>query len=351
MDVAGTGIIDLVLGILLVLLAGASLLLQQLFRSVMAFIGFGLVVAVAWARLGAVDIALAEAMIGSGITGALLLAALSRMARGEAEAQTSVDPEACAAGVASNRPGDEGQPRRKAVRWRGVAAGAVIAVVAAVLFVNVFPLPAPDGGIPDLVSRSLPHSGVSNPVTAVLLNFRAYDTLLEIGVVLLAVLGLRAVGGRRQPERQSHPEIVLAGFYRLTLPVLMLFSAYMVWVGADDPGGAFQAAALLAAGGIIGWMTGANPLPHGLPATGRRILVCAGFAVFLALGVLFWIQSGVLLKFAPVTAGWSILAIEVVATISIALSLIVLFLGSSGYPPSARRIGSAPADRAGRRND
>jgi hypothetical protein len=31
---------------------------------------------------------------------------------------------------------------------------------------------------PTLVIRNLPDSGVSNPVTAVLLNFRAYDTLL-----------------------------------------------------------------------------------------------------------------------------------------------------------------------------
>jgi hypothetical protein len=76
-------------------------------------------------------------------------------------------------------------------------------------------------------------------------------------------------------------------------------------------------------------------------------MVSAGFAVFLSLGVLFWIQNGAFLKFAPVTAGWSILLIEVLATISIALSLIVLFLGSSGYPPSARGIGSVSADGEG----
>ena len=345
MDAAGTGIIDLLLGILMVVLAGASLLLQQLFRSVMAFIGLGLVVAVAWARLGAVDIALAEAMIGSGITGALLLASLSRMAR--YEGKKSVDPDARAAGAASNRPGNEGRAGPKGIRWRGVTAAAVLVAAMALVFENVFPLPAPDGGIPDLVIRNLPASGVSNPVTAVLLNFRAYDTLLEIGVVLLAVLGMRAVGSHPQFDRSSHPEVVLAGFYRLVLPVLILFSAYMVWVGAKDPGGAFQAAALLAAGGIIGWMTGTNPLARGLPDTGLRMMVSAGFAVFLSLGVLFWIQSGMFLAFAPVTAGWSILAIEVLATISIALSLFVLFLGSSGYPPSARGIGPVPADREG----
>jgi hypothetical protein len=37
-------------------------------------------------------------------------------------------------------------------------------------------------------------SGVSNPVTAVLLNFRGYDTLLELAVLLAALLGILALG-------------------------------------------------------------------------------------------------------------------------------------------------------------
>ena len=37
------------------------------------FIAFGLLMALAWVRLDATDIALAEAAIGAGITGALLL--------------------------------------------------------------------------------------------------------------------------------------------------------------------------------------------------------------------------------------------------------------------------------------
>ncbi|MFN2337821.1 MAG: hypothetical protein ABR544_02485, partial [Gammaproteobacteria bacterium] len=41
--------------------------------------------------------------------------------------------------------------------------------------------------LPELVQEHLGTSGVSHPVTAVLLNFRAHDTLLEIGVLLLAV--------------------------------------------------------------------------------------------------------------------------------------------------------------------
>lgn len=53
----------------------------DLFRSIMLFFVFGLLLSVAWVRLNAVDLALAEATIGAGLTGALFLAALSRLRR------------------------------------------------------------------------------------------------------------------------------------------------------------------------------------------------------------------------------------------------------------------------------
>ncbi len=47
-------------------------------RAVILFIVLGLVLALTWLRLGAPDVALAEAAVGSGLTGALLLVALQR---------------------------------------------------------------------------------------------------------------------------------------------------------------------------------------------------------------------------------------------------------------------------------
>ena len=55
----------------------------RLFKSIVLFIAFGLLVALAWVRLAAPYIALAEAAIGAGITGALLLDAAGHM-RGRA---------------------------------------------------------------------------------------------------------------------------------------------------------------------------------------------------------------------------------------------------------------------------
>ena len=61
------------------------LVTSDLFKAVVLLIAFGLLMAMAWVRLRAPDVALAEAAIGSGLTGALFLAALGHIApRGSA---------------------------------------------------------------------------------------------------------------------------------------------------------------------------------------------------------------------------------------------------------------------------
>lgn len=67
--------IDLTLVALVVGLATACLSTTDLFRAIVLFVALGLVVALVWGRLGAVDVALAEAAVGAGLTGALLLSA------------------------------------------------------------------------------------------------------------------------------------------------------------------------------------------------------------------------------------------------------------------------------------
>ncbi len=76
-------VFDWVLLVVLLVLAWRSLNDRDLFRAVIKFIAFGLLIAVAWVRLRAPDVALAEAAVGSGLTGALILSALVRMRRRE----------------------------------------------------------------------------------------------------------------------------------------------------------------------------------------------------------------------------------------------------------------------------
>lgn len=70
---------DAVLGFALLWLAWRALASPNLFKAIVLFIAFGLLMALAWVRLDAPDVALAEAAIGAGLTGALLLTALARL--------------------------------------------------------------------------------------------------------------------------------------------------------------------------------------------------------------------------------------------------------------------------------
>ena len=72
-------VFDLLLASALLWSAFRAITTVDLFRAVVMFIVFGLLVALAWARLDAPDIALAEAAIGAGLTGALLLDAVGHL--------------------------------------------------------------------------------------------------------------------------------------------------------------------------------------------------------------------------------------------------------------------------------
>jgi energy-converting hydrogenase B subunit D len=70
---------DAVLAAALVWVAWRALTVPDLFRAVVLFIAFGLLLSLAWVRLRAPDLALAEAAIGAGLTGALLIDAVGHL--------------------------------------------------------------------------------------------------------------------------------------------------------------------------------------------------------------------------------------------------------------------------------
>jgi energy-converting hydrogenase B subunit D len=76
-----SGAFDILLALALLWSAWRTLTTRDLGRAVVMFIVFGLLMTLAWARLDAPDIALAEAAIGAGLTGALLLDALGHLGR------------------------------------------------------------------------------------------------------------------------------------------------------------------------------------------------------------------------------------------------------------------------------
>jgi multisubunit Na+/H+ antiporter MnhB subunit len=286
---------------------------------------FGLVLAVAWGRLLAPDVALAEAAIGAGLTGALLLAAAHRQPRPPSTASANGSRNHGAAGVSV------------VVRWAVTLLCAALAATLAWALLHAFSSSAHDM-LPRAISENLAASGVRNPVTAVLLNFRAYDTLLELAVLLTAVLGIFALG-QATPGYQPAGQI-FDGLVRWLVPVLILTAGYLLWVGAHAPGGAFQAGATLAAAGVVMRLAGRPRI--GLPdGVLLRIVMAAGVGVFLLVGLTLLLSGRPFLGYPPAWAGALILLIETAAMLSIAATLLLAFLG--GRPESTGV--NAAADR------
>jgi multisubunit Na+/H+ antiporter MnhB subunit len=293
---------DVLLCLIVIAVALGAIAGRDLFGGVALYVTYGLLLAIAWVRLGAVDVALAEAAIGAGLTGVLLLGAVARLGRAPAQE----------------------------AGWRPVPL-ILCAALAAGLAWTVLDLMRPDAGLRPEVADNLAVSGAQNPVTAVLLNFRAWDTLLEAVVLLIALVAVWALGpdwtwgGRPGLSQHVRPEGVLATFGRFLPPIGLVIGIYLVWIGTRAPGGAFQAGTVLAAVWLLAMMAGLAEPPR-ISSVRLRWGLVLGPAVFLAVG-LFGIGQGAFLAYPPGAAGSLILAIEFALTLSIALALALLVIG------------------------
>ena len=293
-----------------------------LFRSVVLFIVFGLLMAVTWARLAAPDLALAEAAIGAGITGALLLSAYRALL-----------PEGS----------DVDEPPPPAVPpWAAVGVAVLVGVLIAGIGWAVVGLEPPEQTAGRLALAKLEASGVENPVTAVLLNFRSIYTLSDVVVLFVAFLAARVVAqdlthaGPGDWLRASHREpLLVQPLIAFIAPMTVLAGGYLLWSGAYQPGGAFQAGAVLAALGVLLRLTG-RLRPTEETSFAERLALVGGMVLFSAIGLA---GAGLASAVLAYPAEWTyelILLVETALTLAIALPLVLLFSGSGGLRGEVR---------------
>jgi multisubunit Na+/H+ antiporter MnhB subunit len=303
-------VLDMLVAGVLPILAWRILATDDVHEAVVLFIALGLLAAVAWARLDAPDIALVEAAVGTGITGALLVGTVR-----------AIGPEPSTSHRAPS------------------IALAVLAFAGALgIATTLTTLPATDPGLGDMVRASVPQTGVGNPVTAVLLDIRSYDTLLEMAVLVVAVLAVRSRAADVALRDDDPTRPIMAVLVRALLPGLVLVAGYLLWRGAAAPGGAFQAAAVLAGGGILAILAGTirSPDPYSRWVRGGLVF---GPSVFLAIAAFPLLVGAHVLEYPD---GWGktlIFAIELALTFSIALVLVLFFPGSPRRPNPVGELG------------
>lgn len=208
-----------------------------------------------------------------------------------------------------------------------IISGLFIAIVSSML---VFSIVKTDKANPQLANQAmenLPNSGVENPVTAVLLNFRSYDTLLEIAVLLIVAFAMLPSENEKKLllsiDHKKPFDPVLVGLLRWLVPLSVLISGYLLWTGSYAPGGAFQAAAVLASAGVALSLAGQHRFIWN--SLSSRILINVGLFIFMLVAAFSAILTGKTLQYPASYAGQLILFIEFAATLSIAAILLLLY--------------------------
>jgi multisubunit Na+/H+ antiporter MnhB subunit len=307
--------LDIGLALLVFAVAAWTIFARGAFAATVGYVVYGLLLSLVWIRLFAVDVALTEAAIGSGVTGILLIGAAARLRQSEGEA-------------------DERRPSGLArLAIAGLCILVALALAAVVLmFADQGPSLAPQA------MQHLPETGLGNPVTAVLIAYRAFDTMLEKVVLVLAVVGVwslaadRYWGGAPGEARAARPEPTLAFLAQILAPLGVLVGVHIFWVGADKPGGAFQGGAILAAMWMIVMMARLTEAPQ-TGARWLRLALIAGPIVFLAAGVAGVLVAGGFFAYPPGFAKPVILFIEAFMVLSIAVTLPMLVTGPPRREP------------------
>jgi multisubunit Na+/H+ antiporter MnhB subunit len=295
--------------ILILALATFTIVARDSLAAAVGFVAYGLLLTLVWLQLHAVDVALMEGAIGGGLAGALVITAAARLRTTE---------------VAS-------RAERSSVLTRLVAA-VLAGLVATALAICVLMLPDPAPTLAPQVGANIASTGVGNPITAVLLAFRAMDTLLEAIVLVFALIGVwsltpdRVWGGRPGPRHHADPNGILAFLARVLPPIGIVVGIYIFWVGADLPGGKFQGATILAAMWLLVVRAGLTDTPP-ISRTWLRIGLIAGPLVFIVIGLAGTLTAGAFLAYPGGYAKPLILAIEWALMPSLALTLALLLVG------------------------
>ena len=199
-------------------------------------------------------------------------------------------------------------------------------------------LPEPAPTLAPEAAANAGATGMGNAVTNVLMAFRAMDTMLEKVVLLVALVGVwslardRLWGGRPGPYYPVNPRDPLTFLAQMLPPAGIVIGIYMLWAGADHPGGAFQGGTIIAAMWLLVIFAGLTDAP---PISSQRIRLAliAGPLFFLIVGLCGLWLGDAFLAYPVAYAKPLLLAIEFAMTLTVAVTLALLIAGPSEREP------------------
>jgi len=148
---------------------------------------------------------------------------------------------------------------------------------------------------PHYITESVEETSVPNIVTAVLADYRSYDTMFETVVVFaagIAVYSLLRRSRKRQNQQEEQPvelphqALIVKTVCRLMIPFMQIFALYVIAHGHHSPGGGFQGGVILGASFIL------LAISHDIQVVIRRFKEKTNL-IFIAIGILLYSTVGV----------------------------------------------------------
>ena len=175
---------------------------------------------------------------------------------------------------------------------------------------------------PHFIEKTMEETSVPNIVTAVLADYRSFDTMFETTVIFsagVAVFVLLRTFRRKEPEARLYrhvltgvtvrvkeggeippsadferidslwtpPDLIIKTVCRLLVPFIQLFGLYVIAHGHHSPGGGFQGGVILGASIIL--LAISQDLRTAVKRMGERLV-----AILCAVGVLIYAGTGAL---------------------------------------------------------
>lgn len=195
---------------------------------------------------------------------------------------------------------------------------------------------------PRFIEDAAAETGAANMVTAVLADYRGYDTLGETAVIFAAGLGCLVILGAAGPRPDlpaagmSHPfgSIILDAVARILVPVVLLFAVYVLVHGHVSPGGGFQGGVLFGSGLIMMRLIwGPGEADRGVPAfgpslRGALILACAGILGYVGIGLASMAFGGEFLNYGTLPLGSDPAHVRELATLGIEAAVFLTVAGT-----------------------
>ncbi|MBT3668158.1 MAG: hypothetical protein HN548_11835 [Opitutae bacterium] len=148
---------------------------------------------------------------------------------------------------------------------------------------------------------------VPNMVTAVLADYRGFDTMFETVVVFIAGMAVLAIlknsskkkAGSKEFEVDVEPDLIVTNTVRLLIPVIQIFAFYVLAHGHVSPGGGFQGGVVMGASFIlIALSWDLDTALARFPADRCTLVAGLGIVLYAGIGLLSMFLGGEFLDYA-----------------------------------------------------